>query len=65
MLRISSGERVQILDEQAFLGCSNLRICNLSGGYLTDITALQACTNLLKLDLSDNQVFLLYNYFCQ
>ena len=57
-ITLSAGRRVQLLDERALTCCTNLRVCNLSGGYLADISPLQSCINLLKLDLSDNQVTL-------
>ncbi len=50
------GYGVRTLDEEAFLSCVRLRICNLSECYIADISPFYACVNLLKLDLSDNQV---------
>ena len=44
------------LDEEAVLSCVRLRICNLSGCYLQEIGAFYGSINLLKLDLSNNQV---------
>ena len=51
-----NGCNVQALDEMAILSCVRLRICNLSGCYIQNISAFYGCINLLKLDLSDNQV---------
>ena len=47
---------VQALDEVALVSCSRLRICNLPHCFLTDISPLYGCVNLLRLDLSHNQV---------
>ena len=47
---------VKTLDEEAILSCVRLRICNLSECYISDITPFYGSVNLLKLDLSDNQV---------
>ena len=47
---------VQVLDDVALLSCPRLRICNLPHGFVEDISPLYGCVNLLKLDLSNNQV---------
>lgn len=47
---------VSRLDEDAILSCVRLRICNLSGCYIQNIGAFYGSVNLLKLNLSDNQV---------
>ncbi|XP_039183149.1 leucine-rich repeat and IQ domain-containing protein 3 isoform X3 [Crotalus tigris] len=39
--------------------CVSLRICDLSCNFLTNIDALEYCTNLIKLDLHNNQLELL------
>ena len=55
--RISLGRcHVQALDDFDLLSCVRLRICNLDSCYLDDISAFYGCVNLLKLDLTDNQV---------
>lgn len=55
--RISLGRcHVHALDDFDLLSCVRLRICNLESCYLDDITAFYGCVNLLKLDLTDNQV---------
>ena len=51
---------VQALDHVSLLACHKLRVCNLRGCYVSDIVAFYRCKNLLKLDLADNQVSLLY-----
>ena len=57
ILRISlSGCHVQALDDIAILSCAKLRICNLGSCYVRDISAFYGCVNLLKLELSNNQV---------
>ena len=57
VLRVSlPSSRVQAMDEVALLSCPRLRICSLPDCYVKDISALYGCGNLLKLDLSDNQV---------
>ena len=50
------GLQVQALDELAILSCARLRICNLSGCFIKNISAFYGSVNLLKLDLSNNQV---------
>ena len=50
------GYGVKTLDEEAILSCMRLRICNLSECYVSDISPFYASVNLIKLDLSDNQV---------
>uniref|UniRef100_A0A8D2INY3 Uncharacterized protein n=1 Tax=Varanus komodoensis TaxID=61221 RepID=A0A8D2INY3_VARKO len=35
--------------------CLSLKICDLSGNFLTNIDALECCTSLIKLDLHSNQ----------
>ena len=47
---------VQVLDDVALLSCPRLRICNLPHCFVEDISPLYGCVNLLKLDLSNNQV---------
>ena len=47
---------VHRLDEEAILSCMRLRICNLSGCYVQELGAFYGSINLLKLDLSNNQV---------
>lgn len=44
------------LDEEAILSCVRLRLCNLSNCHLRDMGAFYGSINLLKLDLSNNQV---------
>ncbi|KAL2089959.1 hypothetical protein ACEWY4_014647 [Coilia grayii] len=39
-----------------FEGCLSLRICILSGNFITNIAALSECVHLIKLDLSGNQI---------
>ena len=57
VLRISLNAcSVQALDDIAVLSCVRLRICNLSSCYLGDISAFYGSVNLLKLDVSNNQV---------
>ncbi|XP_050816995.1 leucine-rich repeat and IQ domain-containing protein 3 isoform X3 [Gopherus flavomarginatus] len=36
--------------------CVLLKVCILSNNYITDIDALECCTNLVKLDLHGNQI---------
>lgn len=36
--------------------CRSLKICILSGNFLSNIDALESCTQLIKLDLHSNQV---------
>lgn len=52
--------QIGTLDEEAILSCVRLRICNLNGCYVQDIAAFYGSVNLLKLDVSDNEV---RNYF--
>ena len=57
VLRISlRGCHVKAIDDIAILTCTRLRICNLESCYISDITAFYGCVNLLKLDVSNNQV---------
>ena len=57
VLRISlPGSRVQAIDDVTLLSCVRLRVCNLPDCYVSDVEAFYACVNLLKLDLSNNQV---------
>ena len=57
VLRISlRGCHVKAIDDIAILTCARLRICNLESCYISNITALYGCVNLLKLDVSNNQV---------
>lgn len=57
VLRISlKGCHVQAIDDIAILSCARLRICNLESCYISDISAFHGCVNLLKLDVSNNQV---------
>ena len=57
VLRIEmSYNSVQILHQQSLMQCCNLVICNLRGCYVANIKAFQGCSNLLKLDLANNQV---------
>jgi hypothetical protein len=57
VLRIDlRGCNVHKLEEEALLSCMRLRICNLSNCHLQNIGALYGSINLLKLDLSNNQV---------
>lgn len=57
VLRISlKGYHVQAIDDIAILSCARLRICNLESCYISDISAFHGCVNLLKLDVSNNQV---------
>lgn len=57
VLRVSlpSG-RVHSIDDMALLSCSRLRLCNLPDCFVNDMAAFYGCVNLLKLDLSNNQV---------
>ena len=50
---------VQTLDDIALLSCTRLRICNLGSCYVRDISAFYGSINLLKLDVSNNQVRLI------
>ncbi|XP_053248025.1 leucine-rich repeat and IQ domain-containing protein 3 [Podarcis raffonei] len=36
--------------------CVSLKICDLSGNFIVNIDALESCTNLIKLDLHNNQI---------
>lgn len=57
VLRISLNVcSVQALDDIAVLSCVRLRICSLASCYLSDISAFYGSVNLLKLDVSNNQV---------
>lgn len=57
VLRISlGGSHVQALDDIAVLSCARLRLCCLESCYLSDISAFYGCVNLLRLDVSNNQV---------
>lgn len=57
VLRVSlPNSRVQALDDMALLSCSRLRLCNLPNCFVNDMAAFYGCVNLLKLDLSNNQV---------
>ena len=47
---------IHSIDELAILSCPKLCIINLSCNYITNITPLRSCVNLMKLDLSGNQV---------
>jgi len=50
------GAHVRSLDEFTILSCAQLKICNLSSNYISDISAFYSCINLVKLDLRNNQV---------
>ena len=50
------GAHIRSLDEFTILSCTQLKICNLSSNYISDISAFYACVNLVKLDLRNNQV---------
>ena len=50
------GSHVYKLGEEALLSCVRLRICNLSDCHVQDLGAFYGSINLLKLDLSNNQV---------
>lgn len=55
--RISLGHcHVQALDDFDLLSCARLRVCNLESCYISDISSFYGCVNLLKLDLTNNQV---------
>lgn len=57
VLRISlprSG--VHALRDNTLLSCPLLRICNLPHCFVQDLSPFYGCVNLLKLDLSNNQV---------
>lgn len=57
VLRISlSGGSIQSIDHVDILLCVKLRLCNLGSCYVRDISAFYGCVNLLKLELSGNQV---------
>ncbi|XP_062974094.1 leucine-rich repeat and IQ domain-containing protein 3 [Elgaria multicarinata webbii] len=43
-------------DIQNMQYCVSLKICDLSGNFITNIDALECCTNLIKLDLHNNQL---------
>ncbi|XP_018432362.1 PREDICTED: leucine-rich repeat and IQ domain-containing protein 3 [Nanorana parkeri] len=36
--------------------CTSLKFCTLADNYITDISALQSCVHLVKLDLHGNQI---------
>ena len=56
--RISLGRcHVQALEDFDLISCVRLRICNLESCYIGDISAFYGCVNLLKLDLTNNQVY--------
>ena len=48
--------QVQALDEFALISCMRLRVCNLGSCFLRDISAFYGSVNLVKLDVSNNQV---------
>lgn len=50
------GYHVHGLDDEALLSCLRLRICNLSDCYVHDVRAFYGSINLIKLNLSNNQV---------
>lgn len=57
VLRVSlPSSRVQVIDDVALLSCPRLRLCDLSNCFISDMAAFYGCVNLLKLDLSNNQV---------
>jgi Leucine-rich repeat (LRR) protein len=57
VLRVSlPSSRVQAIDDMALLSFPRLRICNLPRCFISDPSALYGCVNLLKLDLSNNQI---------
>ena len=57
VLRVSlPNSRVQAIDDMALLSCTRLRICNLPNCFVSDMAAFYGCVNLLRLDLSNNQV---------
>ena len=53
---------VQAVQDVALLSCPRLRICNLPHCFIRDLSAFYGCVNLLKLDLSNNQVSLNIQY---
>ena len=57
VLRVSlPSSRVQAIDDISLLMCVRLRICNLPDCLVNDMAGFYDCVNLLKLDLSNNQV---------
>lgn len=57
VLRIDlRGCHIHKLEEEALLSCVRLRICNLSDCHVQHMGAFYGSINLLKLDLSNNQV---------
>uniref|UniRef100_A0A8D2IJI0 Uncharacterized protein n=1 Tax=Varanus komodoensis TaxID=61221 RepID=A0A8D2IJI0_VARKO len=51
---VSASEELLLEYGQTY--CLSLKICDLSGNFLTNIDALECCTSLIKLDLHSNQV---------
>lgn len=54
------GRHIRTIDETIIFSCEKLKICILSANYISDITPFHSCINLVKLDLRDNQVLILY-----
>lgn len=47
---------IEMLDNFALMLLTKLRVCNLASNFLADISPLRVCTQLVKLDVSNNQV---------
>ena len=47
---------IEILGNFSLMLLTRLKVCNLANNFLTDITPLKICTQLVKLDVSNNQV---------
>ena len=63
ILRVSlPSSRVRTIDDMALLSCPRLRLCDLSDCFVHDMAAFYGCVNLLRLDLSNNQVRAYYAY---
>ena len=51
-----SGSGIERMESFSLLLLTRLTVCILRDNYIEDITPLDACTNLIKLDVSNNQV---------
>ena len=51
-----SKRNIELLDDFALMLLPRLKVCNLANNFLPDISPLRVCTQLVKLDVSNNQV---------
>ena len=47
---------IEMLGNISLMLMTKLKVCNLANNFLADISPLRVCTQLVKLDVSNNQV---------